>query len=414
MKKGFTLVELLAVVVILGITSTIVFPAIGNIISNSKRDLYNSQVLDIEAAAEKWATNNLNLMDQYHVNDIYISLESLRYSDFLEKDEIKNPIDRTIMDGCVKIKYDDEYDKYTYIYDEKTCKTYASDSEAYIIYEYDIPSKTFIKSDASKEKRSAGLQIVEEYSLQNLIRYPGSTDSGLYDMDDEYVFKGSEVNNYVTFANSTWRILSISKKDYSLKLIKNSVLASNAWDTKGSINFESSTINNKLIENINDEDGTAFGNKKIVSYDYQIGNVMNGEFSINALKSELSKKTTTKTDSSDTSLTTAVTNTANQKVGTISVLDYVNASATSQCVYNYMSNKCSENNYLYNMFGSSNTTWTLNGDGSQIWYINTDGTLALTTPAEHKQIYAVVKLLSNIYISDNLNTGTQENPYTLK
>lgn len=413
MKKGFTLVELLAVIVILGITSMIVFPAISKIIANSKRDLYNSQVLDIEAAAEKWTTKNSELMDKYHVNDIYISLEALRYSDFLEKDIIKSPIDRTDMDGCIKIKYDTDYNKYTYIYEEKTCKTYAQDSDAYIIYEYDTASDTFYKSESSNEKQSAGQQIVEEYSSQNLIRYPGSTDSGLYDMDDEYVFKGSEVNNYVTFAGSTWRILSIDKTDYSLKLIKTSVLASNAWDDKGSINFESSTINNKLISNVND-DGVAFENKKIINYDYQTGNVITGEFSINALKSELSTKTTTKTDSTDTTLTTSTTNTANQKVGTISVLDYVNASATSECISNYMSDKCRENNYLYNMFGNSNTTWTLNGDGAQIWYINTDGSLSLTGPTENKQIYAVVKLSSNVYVSDKLNTGSNENPYVLK
>lgn len=413
MKKGFTLIELLSIIVILGITSMIVFPAVSGIIANSKRDLYNSQVLDIEASAEKWATKNDDLMDKYHVNDIYLSLKALRYSGILERDEIKNPIDHKEMDGCIKIKYDNEYNKYTYIYDEKTCKAYATGSEAFIIYDYDSLSNTYTKSTNSKEKRSAGLQIVEEYTSQNLMRYPGSTDSSLYDMDDEYVFKGSNVRNYVTFANSVWRILSIDKKDYSLKLIKTTALATNAWDTKGKTNFETSTINSKLISNVNSE-SVAFGSKKIVNYDYQIGNVISGEFSINALKSELSTKTTTKTDATNTSLTTSVTNTSNQKVGTISVLDYVNASATSECIYNYMSNKCKENNYLTNMFGNGSTVWTLNGDGSQIWFVNTDGTLALTDPKENKKIYAVAKLSSSVYVSDSLNTGSSENPYVLK
>ena len=52
MKKGFTLIELLAVIIILSITSMIIFPNVTKVINNSKNDLYNAQVLDIQLAAE--------------------------------------------------------------------------------------------------------------------------------------------------------------------------------------------------------------------------------------------------------------------------------------------------------------------------------------------------------------------------
>ena len=76
-KKGFTLVELLAVITILAVTSMIVFPTIGEVINDAKESAYEEQILEIEKASEKWATDYVNLMDSYHLNIIYIDLKSI-------------------------------------------------------------------------------------------------------------------------------------------------------------------------------------------------------------------------------------------------------------------------------------------------------------------------------------------------
>ena len=53
MKKGFTLVELLAVIILLGVIGLIVVPSITKTINNSKEDLYNDQIGKIKLASEK-------------------------------------------------------------------------------------------------------------------------------------------------------------------------------------------------------------------------------------------------------------------------------------------------------------------------------------------------------------------------
>ena len=410
MKRGFTLIELLAVIVILAVTSMIIFPNIIKVVNDNKEDLYNSQIMEIEKAAEKWSLDNVDRLDETHSNDIFISLESLKLSKYIEMDEVKNPKDKTIMNGCVRIRYNLENKKYTYIYEEKTCELYSEDTlsgEEFgtIIYTYSKDNKTFVKN-SDNEVKSVGVAIYSAY--QNSIKTIGQTEDGLYDIDDEYVFKGINPNNYVslngkegnTTRTTSWRILSINKKTNTVKLISATPIATNAWDSFEKITFKDSSLNGLLLSKVS-ENGVAYYTSKIINNDYSIGVIPSSEFSTDALKSVLND-------------TNAVDNKSSQKVGTLSVLDYVNASA-SNCYSNYLSNSCATNNYLKNMFGDTNTTWTLNTNGEAVWSINSDGSLQVMAPTINKQIYAVVTLDSSSYISNfDTATGTSTNPYIIK
>jgi len=86
-EKGLTLVELLAVIVILGIIAAIAIPSIGNIIENSK---YN--------AAKADAINVLNAANMYFVDtpaEVDVDVTTLKTDGFLEN-EGKIPVDSKI------------------------------------------------------------------------------------------------------------------------------------------------------------------------------------------------------------------------------------------------------------------------------------------------------------------------------
>ena len=61
-NKGFTLVELLAAIIILSLLALLASTSVTNVVKNSKSDLYNSQMTLIKSAAELWGADNLSML----------------------------------------------------------------------------------------------------------------------------------------------------------------------------------------------------------------------------------------------------------------------------------------------------------------------------------------------------------------
>ncbi len=114
MKKGFTLVELLGVIIILGVIALITFPIINKSIKSSKEKALEQVINNIEKAAYEYSISN-DIGYQTFYNKIELS--TLVNSGIL-KDSIINPVTDEQMQGCVLYKWVEEYEQYEFKYEE--------------------------------------------------------------------------------------------------------------------------------------------------------------------------------------------------------------------------------------------------------------------------------------------------------
>lgn len=126
-KRGFTLVELLAVMAILIILAGLTIPVINTSLENARVGAYNKQIALIEAATKKWGIENGDKLPDIGSNStITVDFDTLIAGDYLKNEKIINPITDEELVGCVQVSYDSEYNQYKYTYTDNVsvCESY--------------------------------------------------------------------------------------------------------------------------------------------------------------------------------------------------------------------------------------------------------------------------------------------------
>lgn len=185
-KKAFTMVELLAVVAILGIISSIAYPKIINVIGNSRLTAYNvSKKNIVDSAKLKYLADvNSSIVTEYTVPDLV--------KDGYIKDSAKNPLT------------DQEYDKNT--------KVLITNDNGDISYNY-----------------------VEGNTIYDLVKNKND-NSNVYNENDEFVYKGKDAQNYVVFNGDIYRIIKVDKFRHTY-LIRETNDVINKNDIENYINY---------------------------------------------------------------------------------------------------------------------------------------------------------------------------------
>ena len=113
MKKGFTLIELMAVIFILGVVGTIAVVSVDKTIKDNKQKLYEIQLSNIKEAARIWGDAHINLIPDENGDAISIPLLLLKQDGLLDK-EYKNPKNEELFYDNMYI--DISYENGVYIY----------------------------------------------------------------------------------------------------------------------------------------------------------------------------------------------------------------------------------------------------------------------------------------------------------
>ena len=115
MKKGFTLVELLAVIFVLGLLLTIASPKLLGVFDSNSDNLYNNTISEIERFAKLYLIDNGDLYFEIDENG-YVDIQLSNICDSkLISCPIIDPRDDSEIDGYVRVTKDSSNEnKYIY------------------------------------------------------------------------------------------------------------------------------------------------------------------------------------------------------------------------------------------------------------------------------------------------------------
>ena len=177
---------------------------------------------------------------------------------------------------------------------------------------------------------------------------------GLYADEYEsgkYFYKGANPNNYITFNNETWRILSI-EGDGKIKIVRDELLSSRVWNSTNSNNWDRPSdiktyLNSEYLESI------TVNKDKIVPSTWSIGGVTIGN---NDLAGQIANENGTQSQEAS--------------IGLITASEYLRANTNTELCGNLSLNNdnystCKTTNWLF----KNDYYWTISPNFSNSRYV---------------------------------------------
>ena len=239
MKKGFTLIEILAVVTLMGLIFILVIPKIANSLKNKKLDIDKTTSNMIISAAKLYVSNNKDNFDQDNENTYCLSINQLVKKQYLGN-EVKNVTDNINITNTmsVKITYDNGF-KYELV-NKKDC-----------IVVKNVP-KTF--EYLLSKANGASITNYRDGDINQMYTFSHSSTEQTDSLTD-YRYIGDDPNNYVTFnGNELWRIIGVfdvedgnGNREKRIKIVRNGSLSNNMeWDQSLENEWSTATLNTYL------------------------------------------------------------------------------------------------------------------------------------------------------------------------
>ncbi len=407
MKKGFTLVELLAVITVFAIIVVLILPRVAKHIDDSKEDLYKVQIDSIENATKDYLLSEKGKADRNRAQEktIYIELAKLQEYDFLEKEKIKNPLDGEIMNGVIRVTYRNNTFDFEYLEMSVT----EAEEHDFTVERY-ILDKADIKTSASTED---GL-----YSSK--INYPGDMDA-TGSAKNMYYYRGNNPNNYIQLLMAPgssnaemWNIVSIDTTNKVMKLVRTGKKSKTIWSERDdAANILLSEDSLKMYQYLNTTVFNSFSDslkKNLKTPKWMLGEVDSTSSTLDLVMG-------------DEALKQEVRGTA---ISLLSVSDYMNASLASSCRTTNFDAQCVATNWLTNLVVKDDSNIevgyylrnTVKGQ-QKVWSITSSG-LTMANVTSSLYVYPVIYVPTTLVLDSSMNDtgvapiGSVSNPYVLK
>ena len=272
-----------------------------------------------------------------------------------------------------------------------------------------------------------------ETAADKLIATETTTGDGLYADDYEsgrYIYKGTNPDNYITFNDETWRILSV-ENDGSLKIMKATSIGNIPFDPQGNRDSTSNGAGgtycalgsygcNAWSVSDNFVNGTKTGT---VLKDASLNTYLNNDY-YNSLSSEAQDLIQTHTwgvgsvtyENTDLAAQIASENgtTWSGNIGLMSASEYLRANTNTEQCGNYKLNNtnyntCKTTNYIV---PTSGYLWTVSPSASlttDVLLVSGNGNVGYNIAnSSYNGVLPVLYLTSDIHLDGE---GTQSNPY---
>lgn len=373
MKRGFTLIEMLGILVVLAVIIVVSLPSIIQTNKNSKQAELDDAKKTLFMAAETYISLDDTRKAKLKSNGYYYVKLADLVTEGLLSSNLKNPgnnMEKTIVEGNWWVEARTSNGDVNYkLVDENPYSD--EDIEADMVYSILIDRR-----EVTRDKIGGPV--------------------------DRYIYTNSNPNNYVKFNNELWRIVSL-ESDKTIKIVRDEFLGSEGiydqnqkFGTNNTVSTSSTLI--AFLNGTFLSDMTPAAQNLIVEHTFNTGTyTLSGlAVSTNLANLEATKKITT-------------------KVGLLNPSDYIQASDNADCTA-YASYKatatntdpCIVSNYLFR----TAQWWTMNSEASGMVTINSEAGLKSLATTTLVKVRPVVYLSKDITIDSG--NGSSASPFVFK